>query len=110
MFLIPWCLSSCGFPWSFGGFSAYFAGFLGVREVRKILDVFEVFLGIFEKTKEKKDRISYLGQCPSTVRPVFPVLVFQLGKQSNRTPTTSSTVLETLPNRTRTKKFSLEEL
>ena len=25
--------------------------------MRKILDVFEVFLGIFEKTKEKKDRV-----------------------------------------------------
>ena len=37
-------------------FSAYFPRFLGVRQVRKILGVFEVFLGIFEKTKEKKDR------------------------------------------------------
>ena len=37
-------------------FSAYFTGFLGVRKVRKILGVFEVFLGVFEKTKEKKDR------------------------------------------------------
>ena len=25
--------------------------------MRKILGVFEVFLGIFEKTKEKKDRV-----------------------------------------------------
>ena len=41
-----------------------------------------------------------LGCCPSTVRPVFPVLVFQLGKQQNRTRTTSSTVLGTPPNRT----------
>ena len=36
-----------------------------------------------------------LGRCLSTVRPVFPVLVFQLSKQQNRTRTTSSTVLET---------------
>ena len=56
MFLFPWCFSCRGFPWSFGVFSAYFPRFLGVRQVRKILDVFEVFLGIFEKTKEKKDR------------------------------------------------------
>ena len=32
-----------------------FSGFLRVREVRIILGVFEVFLGIFEKTKEKKE-------------------------------------------------------
>ena len=38
-------------------FSASFPGFLRVRKVRKILDVFEVFLGIFKKTKEKKDRV-----------------------------------------------------
>ena len=37
-------------------FSAHFSGFLRVRKVRKFLGVFEVFLGIFEKTKEKKDR------------------------------------------------------
>ena len=37
-------------------FSAFFPGFLRVRKVREILGVFEVFLGIFEKTKEKKDR------------------------------------------------------
>ena len=40
-----------------GCVSAYFPGFLRVRKVRKILGVFEVFLGIFEKTKEKKDRV-----------------------------------------------------
>ena len=51
-----------------------------------------------------------LWRCPSTVRRVFPVLVFQLSKQQNRTRTTSSTVLGTPPNRTRTKKFPLEEL
>ena len=38
-------------------FSAYFPGFLRVRKARKILGVFEVFLGIFKKTKEKKDRV-----------------------------------------------------
>ena len=51
-----------------------------------------------------------LGRCPSTVRPVFPVLVFQLSKQQNRTRTTSSTVLGTPPNRTRTKKLPLKDL
>ena len=40
--------------------SAYFTGFLRVRKVRKILGVFEVFLGIFEKAKEKKDRVGTL--------------------------------------------------
>ena len=49
-------------------------------------------------------------ECPRTVRPVFPVLVFQLRKQQNRTRTAPSTVLETPLNRTRTKKFALEEL
>ena len=34
-----------------------FTGFSRVRMVRKILGVFEVFLGVFEKTKEKKDRV-----------------------------------------------------
>ena len=38
-------------------FSAYFPGVLRVLKVRKSLGVFEVFLGIFEKTKEKKDRV-----------------------------------------------------
>ena len=51
-----------------------------------------------------------LGRCPSTVPPVFPVLVFQLSKQQNRTRTAFSTVLGTPPNRTRTKKFPLEEI
>ena len=51
-----------------------------------------------------------LGWCPSTVRCVSPVLVFQLGKQQNRTRTNSSTVLVAPPNRTRTKRFPLEEL
>ena len=46
-----------------------------------------------------------IGWCPSTFRRVFPVLVFQLSKQQNRTRTNSSTVLVTPPNRTRTKKF-----
>ena len=45
-------------------FSAYFPRFLGVRKVRKILDVFEVLLGIFEKTKEKKDREVGFPQIP----------------------------------------------
>ena len=50
-----------------------------------------------------------LGWCPEYCAAVFPVLVFQLSKQQNRTRTTSSTVLGTPPNRTRTKKFSLEK-
>ena len=56
VFLFPWCFSCCELPWSLGLFSGYFPGFLRVRKVREILGVFEVFLGIFEKTKEKKDR------------------------------------------------------
>ena len=32
-----------------------------VRTVRKILDVFEVVLGVFEKIKEKKDRVDMAG-------------------------------------------------
>ena len=42
---------------------------------------------------------SKLGRCPGTVRRVFPLLVFQVSKQQNRTRTTSST-----------KRFPLEEL
>ena len=57
VFLFPWCFLAVKIPWSFGVFSAYFPGFLRVRKVREILGVFEVFLGIFEKTKEKKDRV-----------------------------------------------------
>ena len=55
-----------------------------------------------------RDAVSYLGLCPSTVRPVFPVLVFQLGKQQNHTRTTSSTLLGQPPNRTQTKLKSLK--
>ena len=40
-----------------GCFLRIFQGFLGVRKAREILGVFEVFLGIFIKTKEKKDRL-----------------------------------------------------
>ena len=36
-----------------------FQGFLRVRQAREILGVFEVFLGILQKTKEKKDRGQY---------------------------------------------------
>ena len=54
VFLFPWCFSCCDIPWSFGVFSAYFPGFLRVRKVREILGVFEVFLGIFEKTKDRR--------------------------------------------------------
>ena len=51
-----------------------------------------------------------IGWCPSTVRPVFPMLVFQLSKRQNRTRTTFSTVLGTPPSCTWTKRFPLEEL
>ena len=69
---------------------------------RRLRGTFVTFVGRFAG--------AFLGRCPSTVRPVFPVLVFQLSKQQNRTRTTSSTVLGTPPNRTRTKKSSLKDL
>ena len=56
VFLFPWSFSRCEIPWSFWVFSAYFPGFLRVRQVREILGLLEVFLGVFEKTKERKDR------------------------------------------------------
>ena len=68
VFLFAWYFSCWGFPWSFGvNFSAHFPGFLRVSGdflgllrcfllIRKFLGVSEVFLGVFEKTKEKKDR------------------------------------------------------
>ena len=47
----------------------------------------------------------------STVRPVFPVVVFQpTYKQQNRTQTDSSTVFGTPPDRTQTKRSPLEKL
>ena len=66
-----WALPCPSFPWSLcflGVFLAakflglfgvlcLFSGFLRVRMARKILGVSGVFLGIFEKTKEKKDRV-----------------------------------------------------
>ena len=50
-----------------------------------------------------------VGRCPSTVRPVLPVLVFQLSKEIEPTRTTSSTKLGSPPNSTQTKQFPLEE-
>ena len=50
---------------------------------------------------------NHLGRCPTTVRPVFAVVVFQPSKQQNRTWTTSSTLLGTPPNSTRTKRIPL---
>ena len=61
-------------------------------------------------TREASESSRCLRWSPSTVRPVSPMLVFQLSKQQNRTRTTSSTVLGTPPNRTQTKTFPLEEL
>ena len=45
--------------------------------------VARLFGGGFEKSQA-------IGRCPSTVRPMFPMLVFHLSKQQNRTWTTSS--------------------
>ena len=45
------------------------------------------------RKSKKQGHGNQVGQCPSTVRPVFPVVVFQLSKQQNRTRTTPSTVL-----------------
>ena len=70
VFLFPWCFACCGNPWSFWVFSAYFTGFLRVREVILILGVFEVFLGIYEKTKEKKDR-----ECPPRYVSILRTLI-----------------------------------
>ena len=47
VFLFPWCFSCCEILSIFWVFSVYFSGF----------GLFEVFLGIFEKIKEKKDRV-----------------------------------------------------
>ena len=60
VFFFPWCVSLLlrNSLLSFGVFSAYFPGFLRVCKVRKsLVGVFEVFLGIFEKIKERKDRV-----------------------------------------------------
>ena len=65
VFLFPWCFCFLEIPWSFEVFSAYFPGFLRVRKVREILRVLEVFLGILEKTKEKKDGVGTLLSSPS---------------------------------------------
>ena len=51
---------------------------------------------------------SLQGQCLSTFRPVFPVLVFQQRKQQNWSQTTSSTIHGTHPNHAQTKEFPLE--
>ena len=55
---------------------------------------------LFPASKNNKKRrtelwpdLWLLGQCLSTVQPVFPMLVFQLNKQQNHTQTISSTVL-----------------
>ena len=61
-------------------FSAYFPGFLRVRKARKILGVFEVCLGIFKKTKEKKD-----GESFGRFRFSFPVHFLCLPGSSSKT-------------------------
>ena len=56
--LFPWCFSCCEIPWVFFAyFLFYFPRILRVCKVRKILGVFELLLGVFKKTKEKKDRV-----------------------------------------------------
>ena len=58
----PWCFCFLGvflaakFLGLFECFLSIFSGFLRVCKVRKILGVSEVLLGLFEKTKEKRDR------------------------------------------------------
>ena len=49
-------------------FSAYFTGFVRVRKARTFLDVYEVFLGVFEKNKEKKARVSMDISCARQAR------------------------------------------
>ena len=83
-----------------GGVSRYFSKSIGVR-------------GRFDSPEKRGSQKSgsvwepwiNSGRCPSTVRAVFPMFVFQLSKQQNRTQTTLSTVLGTPPNRTGTKRF-----
>ena len=79
-------------------------GVLGISSYRGYLTRLDRIL------KQKYYFRTKVRWCPSTVRLVFPILVFQLSKQQNRTRTTSSTVLGTPPNRTQTKKFPFEEL
>ena len=62
-------------------------------------------MGIEGEDRAGRADSQLLGRCPSTVRCVFPMLVFQLSKQQNCTQTTSSTVLGTHPNCTRTKTW-----
>ena len=57
----PWCFCFLGVfllcsSLVFLSVFCFFSGFRRVRKARKILGVFEVCLGIFEKSKEKKDR------------------------------------------------------
>ena len=59
----------------FWGVFCLFSRFLRVRKVRKFLGVFEVFVGIFEKTKEKKDRV------PAPVPPLFSKKAKPWGKK-----------------------------
>ena len=68
-----------GIPWSFCVFSASFPGFLSVPKVREILGVFEVFVGIFEKTKNRKDKVVGFFQSKNFVRKGFSI---QIGCQS----------------------------
>ena len=61
--VLLWCFRFLGlfvaakFLGLFECFRHIFQCFLRVRKVRRILGVFEVFLGIFKKTKEKKDTV-----------------------------------------------------
>ena len=55
VFLFPWSFSSWEFPWSFCVFCLFYRVFEGSHGEQNPW-YFEVFLGVFEKTKEKKDR------------------------------------------------------
>ena len=51
-----WCFSHWGFPWSFGGVFCSFSRVFKGSPSQANPWCFEVFLGVFEKTKERKDR------------------------------------------------------
>ena len=74
--------------------------------MRKILGVFEGFLGIFEETKEKKDRVErgWHKRLAKGWRKVGEGLAKGWRRVSG------FPCFETPPNRTQTKKFPLEEL
>ena len=83
----PWCFCFLGVfvPGNFLGLFEccllILQGFLSVRMAGKILDVFEVFLGVFEKTKEKKDRVHYESKSREKI-PRFSQQALNVGAQT----------------------------